>query len=275
MKLNYWSCSKFADWLRGSAKPSVATSKGWVEWKKAAKDTHPIRYWIVEEGLDYVQNFVNWPANKLTDIRYYINNRWVTKSHACTAHPKDIKPGEWCDVGERFLPCLFNELVDFVEVEAAWHHARWSEESLKKYNVPQWRKSWMRWRTWRCPEAGMAHLVWESGLKNEELCSPSDLAYGKPTNQAIAAKEIIDLYIWWKHIRPQRPDPMDASGWTEICERRRLTHGIDMIWPEDSAQDKIDTTQALNKCQELEQQYEQEDEQMMIRLIGIRHSLWT
>jgi hypothetical protein len=34
-------------------------------------------------------------------------------------------------VGNRFLPCLFNELVDFVEIEQAWHHCVWSDEAKK------------------------------------------------------------------------------------------------------------------------------------------------
>jgi len=155
MRANYWSCSRFADWLRGTPKLSAGTGKEWRQWRRAAKDAHPIRFWIVEEGLDYAQNFINWPADRFHDIRYYINNRWVSHTHRLTAHPRDIKPGSWCDVGNRFLPCLFNELVDFVEIEQSWHHVLWSDEERKKYEVPWWRRGFLRWRTWRCPEAGL------------------------------------------------------------------------------------------------------------------------
>ena len=114
---NYWSCSALADWLRGTPKPTAETSTGWRDWKKAAKFAHPVRYWMADEALDYIQDFVTWPVRKLYDIKYYINNRWVSKTHQLTAHPRNIKPGHWQDVGSRFLPCLFNELVDFVEIE--------------------------------------------------------------------------------------------------------------------------------------------------------------
>jgi hypothetical protein len=77
---------------------------------------HNFRYWLAEEGLDYLQKFVMFIPDNLYAIKYYINNRWVTRSHSLTAHPRDIKPGTWHDVGNRFLPCLFNELQDFVEV---------------------------------------------------------------------------------------------------------------------------------------------------------------
>lgn len=274
MRARYWSCSKFADWLRGTTKPSAETSKGWNQWKKVAKDRHPIRFWIVEEGLDKIQDFLCWPRDKLNNVRYYVNNRWVTKSHALTAHSNDIKPGQWCDVGNRFLPCLFNELVDFVEIETAWHHVLWDEEARKKYNVPWWRKGWLRWRTWRCPQAGMAHLIWASGLTNEEYLSPSDPDYGKPTPQAVAAKEIIDLYVWWKHIRPQRPDPHDVSGWSAICEKRSKDEN-DFLWEDKTPEEAAETSKALDMSRDMEAQYEQEDEEMLIRLIKIRKSLWT
>jgi hypothetical protein len=277
MRANYWSCSKFADWLRGTAKPGAGTSKEWRLWKKAAKETHPIRYWIVEEGLDYLQNFVNWPLDKLANVRYYINNRWITRSHACTAHARDIRPGSWCDVGNRFLPCLFNELVDFVEIEQAWHHVLWDEEARKRFDVPWYRRGWLRLRVWRCPDAGIEHLIWASGLKlGDDMGVDKDSEdYGRPTRQAENAQEILALYRWWKVERPKRPDPMEASGWTAYCERLR-GNGRDMFDFEDrTEEEEIDSKTALDKSTEMEAAYDDEDEAMMIRLIKIRDSLWT
>ena len=119
----YWSCSPFADWLRGTKKLSAGTSEEWDDWTTAAQMKHNFRYWLAEEALGHIQDFVTWPIRTLDDIKYYINNRWVTRTHSLTAHPRDIKPGRWSDVGNRFLPCLFNELVDFVEIESAWSMA--------------------------------------------------------------------------------------------------------------------------------------------------------
>ena len=113
MRSTYWSNTRFAEWIRGTEKPAAETSDGWAAWNKMAAAAHPVRYWIAEEALDKLQDLVYWPYDQWHNIRYYINNRWVTRSHALTAHPRDIKPGNWCDVGNRFLPCLFNELVDF------------------------------------------------------------------------------------------------------------------------------------------------------------------
>jgi len=276
-RMNYWSCSKFADWLRGTDKPTAETGKGWRVWKEAAKENHPLRFWIVEEGLDHLQNIVNWPTDKLNDIRYYINNRWISHTHCLTAHPRDIPPGEWRDVGNRFLPCLFNELVDFVEIEQAWHHCIWDDKTSKKYQMPWWRKGWLRWRTWRCPDAGIEYLVWASGLKVDESLgvNKGEEGYGEPTQQAKSAQEILELYRWWKIERPKRPDPHDAGGWTEYCEQRRKD-GADFFDFEDRTPEEAERSRiALDRTREIEEAQEQEDEDMMIRLIKVRHGLWT
>jgi hypothetical protein len=277
MRSNYWSCSKFADWLRGTAKPHAETSKGWRLWKEAAKESHPIRFWIVEEGLDYAQKFIYWPVDKLYSIKYYINNRWVTRTHSLTAHPRDIKPGDWCDVGNRFLPCLFNELVDFVEIELAWWHIAWDDDARQEFKAPWYARGWFRWRTWRNVECGLSNLEWQRKLTADEDwgLKPEDEGFGKPTHQAIKAQEILDLYTWWTVERPKRVDPHEASGWSAICDKRR-TSGADFFDFEDrTEEDKAETSKALDLCHEIEQRYEQEDEDMMIRLIKIRQGLWT
>jgi hypothetical protein len=113
-------------------------------------------------------------------------------------------------------------------------------------------------------------------LTNTDWCGPDHPDYGKPTLQAVRAKEIKDLYIWWTQTYRNRPDPYDASGWTAICEAQRIANGgkLSFSTPKDpairKAQDK-----AHKLLQKIEAAYEKEDEQMMIRLIKIRDSLWT
>ena len=277
MRSNYWSCSKFADWLRGTPKLGCGTSEEWNDWYKTAGAAHPIRYWIAEEALDAIQNFINYPMDKLNDVRYYINNRWVSKSHALTAHPRDIRPGSWCDVGNRFLPCLFNELVNFVEIEQAWHYVMWNDEERKKFDVPWYRSGWLRWRTWRSPEAGMAYLNWASTLTNAEFLDEGEKHLAEPTYQATAAKEIIELYTWWTTVYRNRPDPYEASGWTTYCEESRAANGGKLSWSggKDTPELKAKSEAAHKALREMEEAYEKEEEEMMIRLIKIRQSLWT
>jgi hypothetical protein len=277
MMSNYWSCTKFADWVRGSVSPQFFTL-GDDSWEKSAKAAHPIRFWIAETALDAIQNFISWPVRKLYDLKYYVNNRWVTKTHCLTAHPRDIPRGNWSDVGNRFLPCLFNELVDFVEVELAWWHVVWDDEAYKKFHAPWYSRGWFRWRTWRSAEAGLANLEWQRKLvwNEDEGLDKDDPRYGKPTSQAIKAQEILDLYTWWTVTYRNRPEPMKASGWLDYCDMmsEKYGHGL-ASWGKGNKEEKKMSDRARKIMHKMEADYEKEDEEMMIRLIKVRNGLWT
>lgn len=278
MKSTYWSCSKFADWLRGTPALRSGTSKEWSDWKKKAKEK-PVRYWLAEEGLDYLQNFICWPAHRMNDLRFYINNRWITKSHALTSN---LKRGQWNDFDDRLLHSVFDELVNFVEIELAWMQVVFSDEERKKYKTP-WYRTIFRMRSWRCPEAGLAHLDWAAGLKHDEdWIDKNDPTYGQPTFQALAAQEMYTLYNWWKNERPNRPDPHDASGWSSYCdeqskeaELRGDDADFSMFNTDTDEIDKQRKRNILDICHDMEKDQDEEDTAMLIRLVKVRHSLWT
>lgn len=279
MRSNYWSNSKFADWVRGTDKLNCGTSEQWRDWKKQSRQSYPIRYWIAEEGLDKLQNFVNYIPDKLYDLKYYINNRFVSRTHSLTAHPSHIRPGTWCDMGHRILPCLFDELVNFVEVELAWKNIAWDHEARKKYNVPFWGVGWFRWRTWRSVEAGLDYLKWEQSLVNDENSGydPDHEEYNLMSYQAKKGKEVEDLYRWYKEVYLKRPDPMDASGWSEWCDSRRNEDEDDIFlgWAAETEEEEAKKLKILDNMHKIEQDYHNEDTDMLIRLIKIRESLWT
>jgi hypothetical protein len=277
MRSHYWTCSRFADWVRGTKKLGFGTAEEWDEWTTAAQMRHNFRYWLAEEGLDYLQKVVYYVPDTLYSIKYYINNRWVTRTHCLTAHPRDIKPGQWHDVGNRFLPCLFNELQDFVEVELAWWNVVWDEEARKQFKSPWYATGWFRWRTWRNPECGLANLEWQRQLRwKEDEVGPDHKELGELTPQAVKAQEVLDLYTWWTVTYRNRPDPYEASGWTAACEAQRQANGgkLSFSSPKDPVLKK-QNDKAHKLLQKIEADYEKEDEAMMIRLIKVRHGLWT
>ena len=268
---NYFSCSKFADWVRGTNKPDSASSDEWNTWHKDAKTTHPFRFWLAEEALNNLDNAWNYVPNKINNVRYYLNNRFTTKTHALTS---TLPKGEWHEFETRLLHCTFDSFVDFIEIETASSHVMWgNEEERKKYNAP-W---WLRWvRVWRSPEAATTHLEWEMTLQNVEWIDETDPEYGKPSHQAIAAKEKWALYYWWKHVRPHRADPMDYCGWSQFCETRRTDDGDHWLFRgSGSAEDKERSSAIMDAMHKLEEHYDNEDEEMFIRLIKLRKSLWT
>lgn len=271
MKSHYWSSSKFADWLRGTPKPESATTEVWNAWEKTAK-AKKFRYWLVEEGFDYLQDFICWPIKRYHIVRCYINNRWVVKSHALTSN---LKRGEWHEYDTRILHSLFEELVNYVEIASAWMQVVFSEEDRKKYHTP-WYRTYLRLGLWRCPEAGIAQLEWAATLKWDDK---NDLHFGEFTLQALAAQETLALYHWWKVERPKRRDPSEASGLDDFHKKRRdAAKPSDDIWAELSMKNKEQDElllKLLNICQKLEQEQDDEDTAMLIRLIRIRRSLWT
>jgi hypothetical protein len=188
MRNNYWSCSKFADWIRKTKKPKSASAKEWAAWHLTAETSHPVRYWIADEGLDHLQNFVFWIPDRLHNVECYIDNRFISKTHALVAHKSNLKRGLWRDADFRMLPCLFDTLVDFVEGELALMACY-----NKNYKISFWYK--LPFIHWRSREAGIENLKWQMSLIKDEDngYNKDDPEYGTSTQQAINAKEILDL----------------------------------------------------------------------------------
>jgi hypothetical protein len=63
---------------------------------------------------------------------------------------------------------------------------------------------------------------------------------------------------------------MEISGWSEHCAK------YPSIWrKQETPEQAEESAVALKKVREIEAQYEQEDEDMLIRIIKVRRSLWT
>lgn len=276
MGSNYWSCTKFADWVRGTPKIHAGTEKEWRAWENIAKKKK-VRFWLAEEGLDHLQKIINWPRNLLQDARHHIDNRWISKTHALTSN---LKKGQWHEFETRLLYSSFDSLVDFVEIELTRFHMACSDEAYKKYKTP-WYRTVFRFSSYRNPESGMEYLNWAASLRHDEdRVASNDPDFGKPTNQALAAQETIVLYKWWKEVRPIRPDPMEASGWSDFCDKRRQkaeVQGFDLTFPvlDETEEEKAHARQILEVCHKMELEQENEDTEMLIRLIKIREHLRT
>lgn len=282
----YWSGSKHADWVRrvfaNVVKPKALPLGEWKQWDDALKQSNPFVFWYTEEMLDWIQKFINTPTDVLSNIRYWGYNRFVSQPHLLNTK---LKPGAYHEVDTRILHGVFETLVNYIEIEKAWMLVVWNDEMWDKYHVPWYKRLpyFLRWTPWRCPEAGLEYLKWEMSLVHDYEYLPehereSQPQYGVPTPQAVSANEQYKLYDWWKNVRPNRPDPMDAGGWSEYCRQADVKRGGDdlMSWLDerdegDAAASKI----ALDNTHEIEEAYRREDDEMLIRLVRIRHGLWT
>ena len=274
MRSNHWSCSKFADWVRGVPSLTCGTSQEWNNWKKECKEHNSLRYWLAEEGLTHLQNFIMWPSDKLYLLKYWFVNRFVTKTHSLTSN---LKKGQWHEFNERMLHCLFDELINFVEVEKAWKNIICDKEAAKKYNAPWYATGWFRFRNWRSPEAGLDYLDWESTLIMDESwgLEKDNPKYGKKSSQAETAETISKLYHWWKYSRPNRLDPYDASGYTELSKKRDESDKGIFGSHDETGEEREESKKVMDLVIQIEEEYHAEDTQMLIGLIKIRSNLWT
>lgn len=234
-RFNYWSCSKLANWIRGSPKPAALEWDAWENWHENAKKKHPIRYWIAEELLDKIQNLVNFPLDLVYTIRVYIRNRFIDQTHVLKT---GLKPGEYYDFDTRILYGLFNELVDLVEIDYA-HLSKWDKTKQYKFVGG------------RCVEAGLDYLKWASALTHGTNygLKKNDKDYNKPTAQATTAQKTLELYKWWKN-RDQRLNPYDLFN--------QETHG----------------KKYYLKIDKIEKDFYKEDTKQLIELVKIRSNLW-
>lgn len=244
-RINYWSCSRFADWVRGEKKPGALEWDAWEEWRKDVSSKRPVRYFLAEEALDKIQNFVMFPWDFAESVSAWWHNRFVAKTHFLKT---GLRPGSFHELDDRILNGLFNEFQEFVEVDLA-HMQSYGEG--RRY----------RFKKGRCPEAGVDYLVWASGLTHGEdgFVRKGDPKYGKPTPQAEASAKMLEIYRWWTEVRPNRPDPSDASGWSGA-------------WESDDEKEKRAASIRMYK---MEKEHDREDERMLVSLVRIRKNLWT
>src|SRR5690606_22954293 len=105
-----------------------------------------------------------------------------------------LAPGKWHEFDERLLHGMFNEFVDFVEIEAAWNASlAWEKSATKRYGIPWYHKlPLLSWGSWRCPQAGVDHFKWAQTLHwaASEVGNEHPLC-GERTAQALAADEVL------------------------------------------------------------------------------------
>lgn len=262
---NYWSCSesvrKLLIYLE-MPKPSYATTEEWDNWNHTFQNRHPVLYPIVENWLDTIQDLVMFPYDLYDSIRIYTKNRFSTRTHIIDTK---LKSGEWHDTDKKILHGMFELLVDFVEIEKA---NMWIFHNPEK-QIAKRKSRWLRWFEHRSIQDGIACLEWE--INKFGVGGLPMHVGGLPMHARItsSAKEQLELYNWWKYIRPTRPDPYEVSGWNETKDA--LPSNIKTIGDNDTSLLYKTATNVSN----LEQQWHNEDTDMLKRLIDIRCSLWT
>lgn len=156
-------------------------------------------------------------------IKWWFLYRTFNKFHIIDT---GLKPGYY-DKDQLMLNAMFSLLVDYVEYELAWmSYACSSEDTKVKPNKSNGR------------ELGLKYLCEEPDQSTHSIRIVSD-----------EDREIRDLYIWWKDVRPHRDSVVRAIN-SKKSRRRLQSHYKDEL-------------------------FYNEDTRMMVRLARVRGSMWT
>ena len=252
------------------------------------------------EHREYLRKKYGWWWNANRDIEIFLEpvaRIWrMHRLHRNILVIEKITAGEWWDTDTIMFHGLFQMLVDYVEGELGYCYQ--TPKEIRHLKSPEWQEihqnkfdwayaSWLdrnvrRRRYWK-EKLAIAHLDWEISLKEEDWNNWDDVKKqyaetDKPSHQAEMAKIKKELYLWYKHEYPARPDPYYV--YDDLYKEAWPVTGIEA----DKILEQVnDSTSELGKKRSvwskkvyaLEEKYEQEDEDKMIQLIKIRRSLWT
>jgi hypothetical protein len=249
---------KFIEWMKYNP-PYYATAEEWVDFDKDFKKNAPIRYFFCKGKF---RNAWWKIKNFFEDIIDWIKYRTISKYHIVDS---GLSPNYY-DIPELMLYTNFNLLVRYVEEELPALHS-WNErEKIKnlfgwKYYLPWFIKKHLKYNKKYAIEYGMVHLDWEQTLTGEI-----------DKQQAKVAKEIKELYLWWTEERPKRKLP----EYPDI--ERENTHIFEVFsdkWRRENPEYAKAWKNYIEEANKLEEKWDEEDEEMLIRLTKVRQHLWT
>lgn len=244
-------------------KPGALGWAEWEDWHDRTKAKRPLVYFVMETIPDLWRNVTGNVCRPFNNVRNWLRYRVFDRYHLINT---GLRP-DYYEIEERMLHGMFSLLVDFVEVESAWMHVVFDKEEQEKRKIPWWNIGKFRFKSFRDVGAGLAHLRWEMSLDSDKL----PISEQNP-GQAEMAREVWELYHWWKHIRPTRPDPDDLSGWKEYCRSKSMR---ELFSNDRTPEEQKASLDIINASADIERSYDEEDDRMLIRLIKIRKKLWT
>lgn len=228
------------------------TFDGWDRYNARRQRLFPVRWFFHDTLPDWWREYLVWPKNKVQQFfRYRLKDRYHVVNTG-------LEPGYY-DTDTRMINAAFQLLVDYVELELAAMHAA-AEESVASESTHSFygRIKKFRAKQERNAADGLAYLDWEI---NES--AGAHIAIGNYT-QADAAKEKKFLYLWWTKYRPER---------AELYKTPLIWYGPD--YDPNKPVFSQDCGYQYHLVQQLERFYEDEDTEMLHRLMNIRKRLWS
>lgn len=241
--------------------PGSLSSTGWRLFNKEFKERAPIRYWLMHDLRRQLYLPVKW---KYERIVRWISYRTIDKYHIIDTG----LPPEYYDIDTLMLHSNFTLLKNFVEVEQAWQKYCWTEEykNSGKWIEKKFPRIYGMFFPFRRPDLGIKHFEWAATLDD-----PSLPPFERSDQQAQDAREILALYNWWVKERPARKE-FPSVGYDD--QGLGILSSLDDDFNHDADDYKLNR-EIADKNRDLEEQWRDEDDAMLMRLIKIRRGLWT
>jgi len=255
---------RFKKWLNFES-PTALDADGWTEWEDRYRAEAPVRFWLTRK-LPYLSYMpVKWKFDGMVSwVRYRIVRYHILDT--------GLKPGYY-DSSHLMLCVNFTLLKDFVEIEKASMQAGWNGDKgwlatrtgLTKLLV---KVNWYRRATFRSRELGIKYLSWEASLDDPHLPEGD-----RSSRQAESARELRELYLWWVDVYPNREEiPYPARS---EHKNKSVLYTMSDAYKKEFPEEAAATSSWAKAHHAQEQEWEQEDDAMLKRLIIVRHSLWT
>lgn len=229
--------------------PRAMALGSWGDRDEKLKKHFPIRFFMWETFPELFEQYINRPYR---DCKRWVRFRTWDKYHILKL---DVSKS-YHDPDYIMLHSNFQILRNYVEIElAAWSEVNndgISDEQTSSFTRFRKVLHGMKFKKQRNPAAGLRHLDWEirdtSGY------------------QQSSAKEQKALYLWWTIDRPLREEPYDSRLFDDHKDDDTSFKAI-MTRPYDK--------ELVEARHDMEKYYDAEDEEMLIRLMKIRKSLWS
>jgi len=247
--------SRFTKWLNFD-RLKLGTADQWNEWETEYQKQAPIRYWLTHKLPHLTWYPIKWKYDKVRDwVRYRIRPYHIIDTGL---------PPRYYDTDTLLLHANFNLLKDFVEKEKA-HMYFWTTAEARQ----ETRLGRLVRRKKPSPMDGIKYLEWETTLD-----APEDPSDANPT-QAATARETLELYTWWVFDRPNRAELTAPEAPEDDDSGRSIMYRMSDVYRKKHPEYYAAFQKWCTDHSKQEQDWDDEDTEMLIRLIKIRKSLWT
>jgi len=218
---------------------NCGTAEEWVAWNKKCKEQCPVLYRL-NRAIEDIELFFSVRYQKyIIDAWYHVKHRFFLRSHVIK--PKTLKKGCWIETDEKILHCLMHELVEYIE----------KQRDGKPWEVTELEKK-------------------SRGEKNSIDGEEGDEENRLPATQWMPMVAAWNIYLWWKNYDNRLKEIDDI--YNEIPHDKSENGEIMSGFTQESMKLK---KPYYDRIHEKEDALEKEEEEMLIKIIEIRKSLWT